>query len=84
MEAPDPGMPTSTAAINDPDTPPTYIPTSMEKLSSVLMAKVIGRINVIPNPPDNPGIAPRIAPTTVQIYIMMKFIGCIRVPNAVK
>ena len=75
MEAAEPGIPTRTAAMKEPETPPTYIPTSIEKLSSVLIANVKGSISVIPSPPESPGMAPRTAPTSVHKYIIMKFIG---------
>ena len=82
MEAAEPGMPMSTAAMKEPDTPPTYMATSMEKLSSVLRAKVMGRIRVMPRPPERPGMAPRIQPTTPQTSIIRKFMGWSRISNA--
>ena len=82
MEAADPGIPTSTAAIKEPDTPPTYIPSSMAKLKLVLRAKVMGRISVMPSPPERPGIAPSTQPTRQHRYIIIKFTGWNRTPNA--
>ena len=83
MEAAEPGMPTSTAATKEPDTPPTYMPSSMAKLSSVFSAKVMGRIRVMPRPPDRPGMAPRTQPMTQQRYIIRKLAGWSSVLNAV-
>ena len=82
MEDAEPGIPTSTAAIKDPETPPTYMPINMAKLISVFMAKVMGSSSVIPRPPERPGIAPRTQPTSAQAYITKKFAGCRRIPNA--
>ena len=82
MEAAEPGMPISTAAMKEPETPPTYMATSMLKLRCVSRAKVIGSIRVMPRPPDSPGIAPRMQPITAQISIMIKFMGWNKMPKA--
>ena len=82
MEAAEPGIPTNTAAMKEPDTPPTYIPSSIAKLKFVFNANVIGRIRAIPRPPERPGIAPSTQPTREHRYIMMKFIGWNKTPSA--